>query len=136
MMGEPRLSREMISFFENKRDPKMIFVATAGSDGKPNVAAKGLFVKLLGDDELVYADIYSKKTLQNLTENPVAAVAAVNVRDFTGYQFKGPVEILTEGPLFDEAAGSHFPKLDSVTRMKIREVYIMDYGPDAGKRIV
>ena len=130
-----KLTPEMISFFNEEREPKMIFIGTCDKSGNPNVCVKGTFVKLLDDENLVYADIYSVKTLKNVQDNPRAAVAAINAKTYKGYQFKGTAEVIKAGPLFDEAKNLYSPNLLAVTKLKIEEIFLMDYGPDAGKKI-
>ncbi len=130
-----KLTPEMIKFFNEQKDPKGIFIGTCDKSGTPNVSVKGLFVKLLDDETLVYADVYSVKTLKNALANPNIAVAVMDIKTFKGYQFKGKAEVLKAGPLFEEAKKLNFPQLLSVTRIKIEEIYLMDYGPDAGKKI-
>lgn len=113
----------------------MIFIGTCDKSGNPNVSVKGMFVKLVDDENLVYADIYSVKTLKNVQDNPKVAVAAINIKTYKGYQFKGNAEAIKLGPLFDEAKKLNFPQLLAVTKLKIEEIYSMDFGPDAGKKI-
>lgn len=128
-----KLTEEMKKIFED-RDPGVVFVGTASKDGVPNVAAKGTFVKALDDETLVYADVFSRKTLDNVKENPYAAMAVINAKTFKGYQFKGGAEILTEGALVEEAKKQN-PQIQSVTRIKVEEIYLLDYGPEAGKKL-
>ena len=132
-MTRAKLTQEMKDFFE-KRDPGMVFIGTASKKGIPNVAAKGTFIKVLDDETICYADVFSRKTLDNVKENPVVAVVVVNVKTFKGYQFKGKAEIITEGKLLEEAKKQN-PLVQSVTKIKVDEIYLMDYGPEAGKRL-
>lgn len=131
-----KISAEMKRFFEEQRDPKMVSIGTASKGGVPNVCSKGLFLKLVDDETLVYADVYSLKTLENLGQNPRVAVAVIDSKTYKGYQFKGRAEILKEGPLVEEAKKLNLPQLQSVTRVTIEEVYSMDFGPDSGKRLI
>ena len=128
-----KLTQEMKDFFE-KRDPGVVFIGTAAKNGLPNVAAKGTFVKVLDDETLCYADVFSRKTLDNVKENPVAAMAVVDVKTFKGYQFKGKAELITKGEFLDEAKKQN-PQIQSITKIKVDEIYLMDYGPNAGKRL-
>ena len=47
---------------------KLAWVATASRDGEPNVTPKGS-LKLLDDQHVVFADLFSLKTRKNLEEN-------------------------------------------------------------------
>jgi len=131
-----KINEEMRRFFEEQRDPKMVFIGTCSKNGVPNVSAKRLFLKLLDNETLVYADVYSVKTLKNINENPRVAIAVVDSKTYKGYQFKGKAEVLKNGPLFEEALKLKLPQLQSVTRIKIEEVYLMDFGPDSGKKLI
>ncbi|OGB89950.1 hypothetical protein A2625_07710 [candidate division WOR-1 bacterium RIFCSPHIGHO2_01_FULL_53_15] len=130
-----KLTEEMKKFFNEQRDPSMVFVGTASKEGTPNVVVKGTFIKLLDDETLVYADVYSGKTLKNIAENPQVTMAAVNTKTFKGYQFKGKAEVVTSGSLLDEAKGLKPPQLKSVTKIKVEEIYRLDYGPKAGEKL-
>jgi hypothetical protein len=76
------------------------YVATSDKSGKPNVSPKGS-IRVLDDDTLIFADILSPNTRANLEENPQVAIDVVDVKSMKGYQFKGGVELLTSGPIFD-----------------------------------
>lgn len=128
-----KLTEEMQKFFA-ERDPGMVFIGTASKKSIPNVVAKGTFVKILDDETLAYADVFSRKTLENVKENPYVAMAVINIKTFKGYQFKGKAEILAEGLLVEEAKKQN-PQVQSVTTIKVEEIYLLDYGPEAGKRL-
>ncbi len=49
------------------------WVATASKSGMPNVAIKGS-LRILDDEHLMFADLFSLKTRKNLEENPQVAV--------------------------------------------------------------
>src|SRR3989338_10689669 len=94
-----KLTEEMKKFFDEQRDPSMVFVGTSSKGGTPNVVVKGTFIKIMDDETLAYADVFSDKTLKNIAENPQVTMAAVNTKTFKGYQFKGKAEVVTSGPL-------------------------------------
>lgn len=104
----PKLTQHMKQVI--KQQP-VIFVATSDDLGRPNVSPKGT-LKIVDDDKLAFADLYSLKTRANLQANPRVAVAAVDPQTYTGYQFRGRAELLGEGPLFDELSDllAHGPK--------------------------
>jgi uncharacterized protein len=121
-------------FILTARDPLTIFVGTVDSHGVPNISAKGTFINFFDDETLVYADVYSLKTLDNVKHNPNVAIAVINAKAYKGYQFKGIGEIVDKGPLLNEAQ-KHNPQIKTVTKVKIEKIYWMDYGPQAGKEI-
>jgi len=130
-----KLTEDMKKFFNEQRDPSMVFVGTSSKEGTPNVVVKGTFIKMLDDETLCYADVFSDKTLKNIAENPRVTMAVVNTKTFKGYQFKGKAEVVDSGPLFDEAKELKPPQLKSVTKIKIEEIYRLDYGPKAGEKL-
>ena len=129
-----KLTAEMSNFIKKERDPVTVFVGTASKDGIPNISAKGTFISILDDETLAYADTYSLKTLKNVRQNPHVTIAVINAQTFKGYQFKGLAEVVESGPLLDEARKQN-PQVASVTKVRIQEVYLLDYGPQAGKKV-
>lgn len=129
-----KLTVEMSNFIEKERDPVTIFVGTCNKDGIPNISAKGTFISILDDETIAYADVYSLKTLENARQNPHVTVAVINAKTFKGYQFKGLAEVIESGPVLAEARKQN-PQINSVTKVKLQEVYLLDYGPQAGKKV-
>ena len=129
-----KLTAEMRAFIEKERDPVTVFVGTCNKDGIPNISAKGTFISILDDETIAYADVYSLKTLENARQNPHVTIAVINAKTYKGYQFKGLAEVVESGPLLDEARKQN-PQVASVTKVRIQEVYLLDYGPQAGKKV-
>ena len=71
---------------------KMGWVATATREGVPNVTPKGT-VKVLDDQHLIFADLFSLKTRQNLEQNPQVAVTVIDPATKKGYQIKGRTDL-------------------------------------------
>ena len=129
-----KLTAEMSNFIKKERDPSTVFVGTSNKDGVPNISAKGTFISILDDETLAYADVYSLKTLKNVRQNPHVTIAVINAQTYKGYQFKGLAEVVESSPLLDEARKQN-PQVTSVTKVRIQEVYLLDYGPQAGKKV-
>lgn len=129
-----KLTGEMRDFIEKERDPVFVFVGTASGTGMPNISAKGTFIHVADDETLAYADVYSKKTFENVKQNPQVTLAIINGKTYKGYQFKGRGEIVQGGPLLD-AARKQNPSIQTVTTVKVKEVYLMDYGARAGEKV-
>lgn len=89
-----------ISNFVKKQ--KLGFVATVCPDGTPNLSPKGT-TTVWDDNHLVFADIHSPGTIQNLLKNPAVEVNVVDVFTRKGYRFKGRGKVLSEGRLFEKA---------------------------------
>lgn len=129
-----KLTDEMTAFIEKERDPITVFVGTSSRDGMPNIAPKGTFIKILDDETLAYADVFSLKTLENVRQNPQVTLGVINAKTFKGYQFKGHGEIAESGPIVDEAKKLN-PQVQSVTTVKLEQIYLLDYGPRAGEKL-
>src|SRR5271169_4513744 len=82
---------------------KLAWVATVSRDGMPNVTPKGS-LKLLDEQHVLFADLFSLKTGRNLLENKNVAVTVVDPGTGKGYQIKGTAEIIDSGELFEETS--------------------------------
>ena len=129
-----KLTTEMKEFLTSGRDPVTVFVGTVSKDGIPNISAKGSFIHVIDDETLAYAVVYSLKTLENVKNNKQVTIAAINANTYKGYQFKGTGEVIEKGILLEEAMKQN-PQSKTVTRVKLSEIYLMDYGPQAGKKV-
>ena len=85
---------------------KLGFVATVCPDGTPNLSPKGT-TKVWDDQHLVFADIHSPETINNLLNNPAIEINIVDVFTRKGYRFKGTGNVLSEGKLFQEVVSSY-----------------------------
>src|SRR5438128_10055952 len=83
-------------------EQRLAFVATVCPDGTPNLSPKGT-ITVWDDDHLVFADIHSPGTINNLLINPSIEINIVDVFIRKGYRFKGVGKVLSEGTLFEEA---------------------------------
>ena len=118
----------------------MAWVATAASDGMPNATPKGS-VQLIDDEHVVFADLFSRKTRENLLANPKVAITVADQATYKGFQIKGSAEILESGPLFDQMAERlkkapiDLPPLQYVVHIAVEAVYDQSVGSEAGKQI-
>ena len=119
---------------------KMAWVATATREGVPNATPKGT-VRVMDDQHLIFADLFSLKTRQNLEQNPRVAVTVIDPATAKGYQIKGTAELVTSGPLYDQMAeqikqsSPSLPSPKYVVKITVESVYDQSVGPDAGKQI-
>lgn len=79
---------------------KLGYVATVSSDGTPNLSPKGT-IAILDDSRLVFANIRSPKTIENLTKNPSIEINVIDPFSRLGYRFKGLAKILSDGEDFE-----------------------------------
>lgn len=119
-----------------------IFVlGTADTDGIPNVVPVGA-VKLLDDETILISDQYFHKTAKNLRVNPKVAISFWDMGE--GYQVKGEATIQTEGRIYEDTVEwirdlseriGHPLKSKGAVVIKIKEIYSVSPGPNAGQRI-
>ena len=123
---------------ESMQGTKIAFLATASTDGVPNVVPIGAF-KFLDDETLLISDQYFGKTLANLKGNP--KIALVWWGEKGGYQIKADITIHTDDEIFRQDVEwvrgiKDTLKPKSAIVGKITDVYIVKSGPDAGKKIL
>jgi predicted pyridoxine 5'-phosphate oxidase superfamily flavin-nucleotide-binding protein len=118
-----------------------VWVATSAKDGTPNIAIKGSGA-LLDEEHLFFADIFSKKTRDNLVENKRVAVAIYDADEDVAVQVKGDATFVDEGPLFDKVSETveglqrGLPPVKSVIQIAVESVWDLSAGPNSGERIV
>ena len=98
------------------RQQRLGFMATVCPDGSPNLSPKGT-ATVWDDDHLVFADLASPVTIENLGHNPACEINVVDTFLRKGYRFKGTAEILSSGDLFDEIAGAYVPGSHGIQRL-------------------
>lgn len=84
------ISQDMIDIIEKS---KLMFVATVNDDGSPNLSPKGS-VRVLDDKHLIFADIASPDTIDNLRARPSIEINVVDFLSRRGYRFGGTAEVL------------------------------------------
>src|SRR5438105_15813350 len=83
------------------REQRLGFIATVCMDGTPNLSPKGT-TTVWDADHLVFADICSPGTVENLMTNPAIEINVVDPVVRKGYRFKGKASVLTGGELFEQ----------------------------------
>jgi predicted pyridoxine 5'-phosphate oxidase superfamily flavin-nucleotide-binding protein len=83
------------------REQRLGYIATVCADNTPNLSPKGT-TTVWDDDHLVFADICSPGTIENLRGNPAIEINIVDPIVRKGYRFKGRATVLDRGPLFSE----------------------------------
>ena len=111
---------EEIKNFVNPQ--KLGYVATVSNDGTPNLSPKGTII-VMNESTLVFADIRSPQTIQNLQNNPSVEINVVDPFQRLGYRFKGECKIINEGPEFDKILDYY---INAGIKSKINSVVIVD----------
>ncbi len=115
----------------------VVFLSTCSND-QPNVFPIG-FARPLDDEKILLVYNFIKKSREYLENNPRASLV---IRDASKcpYQFKGSVEIISSGVLFDEAVDCSSCVMSKLSPkaailFKVDEIYSVQPGPDAGNRV-
>lgn len=124
---------------------KLGYVATVSPDNTPNLSPKGT-ISVWDDEHLVFADIKSPKTMENLEKNSSLEINVVDPITRKGYRFKGTGNILSSGKEYDKII-SHYTnigiksKIGKVVLIKVTKVneitsplYDLGYTEDEIKR--
>lgn len=131
-----KITEEMKQIAKNA---EVFAVATVTKEGELNVVPIR-FGKVLSDDEILLMAIFMRKTVENIKANPKAAVSVWDMGGMKGYQFKGDARIETSGKIFDEGVKmvkEVSPQLSpkAAVIVKVKSIYVITPGPDAGKQV-
>jgi predicted pyridoxine 5'-phosphate oxidase superfamily flavin-nucleotide-binding protein len=129
------LTTEMMDAIEKSN---VVFLATANKHKNPNLVPIGL-ARPLDDKTILLVANFMNKTYKNLKENPKAAIVIGDVTKCP-YQFKGTVKIHESGKYFDDAvewAKSVMTQLEpkGAVLLNVEEIYSVQPGPEAGKKV-
>jgi len=80
---------------------KLGFVATVSPNGTPNLSPKGT-ISVLDENTLVFANIRSPQTIENLEKNPSIEINIVDPFSRRGYRFKGTAKIISDGEEYNK----------------------------------
>ena len=104
-------------------EQRLGFVATAATDGTPNVSPKGTFI-VLDDVTIAFGEIRSPGTIRNLRDNPRIEVNFVDPFVRKGYRFAGTATVVERGDRAFELLLGHFhgalaPRMRAVVTIKV-----------------
>ena len=119
---------------------KVFPLATASKSGIPNVAPMGS-VFLIDDETIWIGDNFMQKSLQNVLENPKAAIYVYGPGAKGSYQIKGDITVKTSGEEHAKMKAMIHEKkpnlpAKSLLIFKITDVFECMPGADAGKKLL
>jgi uncharacterized protein len=100
------------------------FVATVCADGTPNLSPKGT-TAVWDDDHLVFADLRSPGTVENLRANASVEINVVDQLVRKGYRFKGTGVVHTAGEVFERGVRFYEARGTVRARDRIRGIVIV-----------
>ncbi|MCK5305680.1 MAG: pyridoxamine 5'-phosphate oxidase family protein [Candidatus Omnitrophica bacterium] len=130
------ISGKVKDLFE--KEPLITF-GTADKQGNPNVVPV-FWKKIVGDETIILVDNYMKMSKENLLENSNVCISFWNSETGEAYKIKGEAAYYTKGEIYEE--GKKFiqtkkpetiPK--GVVEIKLKEIYTIKPGVDAGKKL-
>jgi predicted pyridoxine 5'-phosphate oxidase superfamily flavin-nucleotide-binding protein len=106
-------------------DQRLGFVATVRPDGTPNVSPKGT-TTVFDDEHLMFADIASPGTIENLRARPYVEINVVDPIIRKGYRFRGTATVHDEGPEFERGLQVLRDQGSTTTRERIRSIVVVE----------
>jgi hypothetical protein len=100
------------------------FIATVCPDGTPNLSPKGT-TAVWDDDHLVFADLRSPGTVENLQSNPSIEINVVDQLVRKGYRFKGTGVVHTDGEVFERGVRFYDDRGTVRARDRIRGIVVV-----------
>jgi predicted pyridoxine 5'-phosphate oxidase superfamily flavin-nucleotide-binding protein len=100
------------------------FIATVCPDGTPNLSPKGT-TAVWDDDHIVFADLRSPGTIENLRSNASVEINVVDQLVRKGYRFKGVAAVHTEGEVFERGVAFYASRGTVRARERIRGIVIV-----------
>jgi predicted pyridoxine 5'-phosphate oxidase superfamily flavin-nucleotide-binding protein len=100
------------------------FIATVCPDGTPNLSPKGT-TAVWDDDHLVFADLRSPGTVDNLRSNASIEINVVDQLVRKGYRFKGTAAVFTDGEIFERGVRFYEARGTVKARERIRGIVIV-----------
>ena len=106
-------------------EQRLGFVATVTRDGRPNLSPKGT-TTVWDDHHLMFADIASPGTVENIAANPNVEINVVDPIVRKGYRFKGSATAHTDGAMFDRGLSLLRERGSSLTRARVRSIVVIE----------
>jgi uncharacterized protein len=105
-------------------EQRLGYHATVCPDGTPNLSPKGT-TAVWDDDHLVFADLRSPGTVQNLRSNASVEINVVDQLVRKGYRFKGTGIVHTEGEVFERGVQFYEDRGTVRARDRIRGIVVV-----------
>jgi predicted pyridoxine 5'-phosphate oxidase superfamily flavin-nucleotide-binding protein len=103
------------------REQRLGYIATVCPDGTPNLSPKGTLA-VWDDDHLMFADIRSPQSVQNIEHNPSVEINVVDPLVRKGYRFKGPGAVHRADEVFQRVCQMY---RDKGSTIEIRAVILI-----------
>jgi predicted pyridoxine 5'-phosphate oxidase superfamily flavin-nucleotide-binding protein len=106
------------------RTQRLGYVASVCPDGTPNLSPKGTMI-VWDDKHVAFLDLHSPQTVRNIEAgNAIVEINVVDPIRRKGYRFKGPAEVLRDGPLYEDVV-QFFETERGTDRARIKSVVVV-----------
>ena len=106
-------------------EQRLGFVATVTRDGRPSLSPKGTTI-VLDESRLMFADIASPGTVENLRHNPNVEINVVDPIVRKGYRFKGTAAVHTDGAMFERGLARMYELGSTTARERVRSIVVVE----------
>ena len=106
-------------------EQRLGFVATVTAEGRPNLSPKGT-TTLWDEEHLMFADLASPGTIENLATNPHVEINVVDPILRKGYRFKGTAAVYTSGEMFDHGLEILRGRGATAARDRVHSIVVID----------
>src|SRR6266540_5017671 len=106
-------------------EQRLGFVATVTRDGRPNLSPKGT-TTVWDEHHLMFADIASSGTVENLASNPNVEINVVDPIVRKGYRFKGTATAHTSGVSFDRGLAPLRERGSTISPERVRSIVVLE----------
>lgn len=106
-------------------EQRLGFVATVSKDGKPNLSPKGT-TTIWDGQRLVFADIASPQTVENLRSNPYIEVNVVDPIVRKGYRFKGLATAYADGLMYERGLEILRERGSTISPQRIKSIVVIE----------
>ncbi len=131
-----KIPDEVRNLFEKR--PLVVF-GTADKQGSPNVVPI-FWKKIIGDEAILLVDNFMSTSKKNLLENSDVCLSFWDPETEEAYKIKGEGTYYTKGKIYEEGKNfiqskkpERIPK--GVVGVKVKEIYTIKPGSNAGKRL-
>jgi hypothetical protein len=107
------------------REQRLGFVATVTPDGRPNLSPKGT-TTVWDERHLMFADIASPGTVENLATNPSVEINVVDPILRKGYRFRGSATVHVDDDAYEQGLARLRAAGSSTPRERIRSIVVVE----------
>ncbi|MCQ2570085.1 MAG: pyridoxamine 5'-phosphate oxidase family protein [Limosilactobacillus sp.] len=121
LLPNQSLTTEQAAFFNDT----MLFLATNGADGQPQVGPKGS-LRVLDDQHLVYLEYTYGQAFENVQANPKVAVTGWDVKNHVSLRVNGTVTLHKDDDLAKRLLADSAHPEATVAVIEIDAIYALN----------